>query len=267
MKKLILMIMTVAFLVLPISVIAEDVEFGGTEEEIIKDDKGEQGLLPCGCPDNQMQMKSIIEGSTIVNIVANRNLFNPAEYIENATLTRVTLITINNGIRQTNDDYNILYKYSHTHYILEENTNYTIQFTINNVSAHKSYFKLNRTSDNLPIFERYMNGSYTITFNTGTNTGYYITMLTQDQSINNTGYVDFTNIQLEKGNTATTYVPYDEFNVTNLLTSFDDISTDKIVGYIVLGLAITLSLILMWFGIRKLIYIITSAYRNGKLRV
>lgn len=69
---------------------------------------------------------------------------------------------------------------------------------------------------------------------------------------------------MEGGATATTAVEA----IRTLLTSLTaELTFSTIVSYLVIGISASLGLVLMWFGIRKLVRMVMTAFKSGRFRL
>ena len=67
-----------------------------------------------------------------------------------------------------------------------------------------------------------------------------------------------------EGGTATTAITAVEEVLTSLTSS---LTASTIVSYLVIGVSASLGLVLLWFGIRKLVRMIMTAFKSGKFRI
>lgn len=67
-----------------------------------------------------------------------------------------------------------------------------------------------------------------------------------------------------EGNAATVAVEAVE---TVLSTMTGSLTASTIVSYLVIGISASLGLVLLWFGIRKLVRMIMAAFKSGKFRI
>lgn len=67
-----------------------------------------------------------------------------------------------------------------------------------------------------------------------------------------------------EGSTATTAITAVE-EVLSSMTA--ELSASTIVSYLVIGISASLGLVLLWFGIRKLVKMIMAAFKSGKFRI
>ena len=67
-----------------------------------------------------------------------------------------------------------------------------------------------------------------------------------------------------EGTTATTAIEAVE-SVLSSMTA--ELSASTIVSYLVIGISASLGLVLLWFGIRKLVRMIMAAFKSGKFRI
>lgn len=67
-----------------------------------------------------------------------------------------------------------------------------------------------------------------------------------------------------EGNAATTAIEAVETVLSSLTSS---LTASTIVSYLVIGISASLGLVLLWFGIRKLVRMIMAAFRSGKFRM
>ena len=52
-----------------------------------------------------------------------------------------------------------------------------------------------------------------------------------------------------------------------LSTMTAELSASTIVSYLVIGIGASLGLVLLWFGIRKLVRMIMAAFKSGKFKI
>lgn len=69
---------------------------------------------------------------------------------------------------------------------------------------------------------------------------------------------------MEGGTTANTAVQAIQ-TLLNSLTS--ELTFSTIVSYLVIGISASLGLVLMWFGIRKLVRMVMTAFKSGRFRL
>lgn len=56
--------------------------------------------------------------------------------------------------------------------------------------------------------------------------------------------------------------------VQSVLSSMTaELSASTIVSYLVIGIGASLGLVLLWFGIRKLVRMIMAAFKSGKFKI
>ena len=67
-----------------------------------------------------------------------------------------------------------------------------------------------------------------------------------------------------EGSTATTAIEAVE-SVLGTMTA--ELSATTIVSYLVIGIGASLGLVLLWFGIRKLVRMIMAAFKSGKFKI
>lgn len=67
-----------------------------------------------------------------------------------------------------------------------------------------------------------------------------------------------------EGGTATTAITAVEEVLSTMTGS---LTASTIVSYLVIGVSASLGLVLLWFGIRKLVRMIMTAFKSGKFRI
>lgn len=67
-----------------------------------------------------------------------------------------------------------------------------------------------------------------------------------------------------EGSTATTAITAVEEVLSTITT---ELTASTIVSYLVIGISASLGLVLLWFGIRKLVRMIMAAFKSGKFKI
>lgn len=172
-------------------------------------------LNPTNLNKMQSNVKDVFDGqesmgSIVVENIECKNLFDINT--ENATSNGIGVITSNQIVLSCSSAW------AQTRFKkikVKQGETYTLSFTVENPSANTVAIAIYKSDNSTKIANtpNYINTSFSehLTF-TANDTEIVIALVANNSSTTNTNSVTFSNIQLEKGDTATQFVEHKEFN-------------------------------------------------------